>query len=194
MWPAIAAFAFFYPANLGIVPFDIPEAETEVLEGPLLEYSGPALALFKVMSALKAVVVLGLGVALFMPLPLTGGVGLAAWMGQQLVLVLIGVTAVRVSRGRMRIDRHLRLLPQMAAAALRREPRCRRLLHRGRCIISVLAKLKDFASRSPWLYRINARSCNGCDVELATTALIPRYDVERLGIQIVAAPATPTSC
>ncbi|MGO9486084.1 MAG: respiratory chain complex I subunit 1 family protein [Rhodomicrobium sp.] len=104
MWPAVAAFAFFYPANLGIVPFDIPEAETEVLEGPLLEYSGPALALFKVMSALKAVVVLGLGVALFMPLPLTGGVGLAAWMGQQLVLVLIGVTAVRVSRGRMRID------------------------------------------------------------------------------------------
>ena len=104
MWPAAAAFAFFYPANLGIVPFDIPEAETEVLEGPLLEYSGPALALFKIMSALKAVVVLSLGVALFMPLPLTGGVGLAAWVGQQLVLVLIGVTAVRVSRGRMRID------------------------------------------------------------------------------------------
>ena len=75
MWPAIVAFAFFYPANLGIVPFDIPEAETEVLEGPLLEYSGPALALFKIMSALKSVVVLGLGVALFMPLPLTGLAG-----------------------------------------------------------------------------------------------------------------------
>ncbi len=104
MWPAAAAFAFFYPANLGIVPFDIPEAETEVLEGPLLEYSGPALALFKIMSALKAVVVLGLGIALFMPLSLTGGLGLAAWAGQQLVLVLTGVTALRVSRGRMRID------------------------------------------------------------------------------------------
>jgi Ni,Fe-hydrogenase III small subunit len=44
------------------------------------------------------------------------------------------------------------------------------------------------AARSPWLYRINAGSCNGCDVELATTALIPRYDVERLGIQYCGSP------
>ncbi len=104
MWPAIVAFAFFYPANLGIVPFDIPEAETEVLEGPLLEYSGPALALFKIMSALKSVVVLGLGIALFMPLPLTGLAAFVGWLVQMLLLVLIGVTAVRVGAGRMRID------------------------------------------------------------------------------------------
>ena len=104
MWPAIVAFAFFYPANLGIVPFDIPEAETEVMEGPLIEYSGPALALFKIMSALKAVVVLGLGVALFMPLPLTGVAALIGWLVQMLALILIGVTAVRVGAGRMRID------------------------------------------------------------------------------------------
>jgi formate hydrogenlyase subunit 4 len=104
MWPAVAAFAFFYPANLGIVPFDIPEAETEVLEGPLLEYSGPALALFKVMSALKAVVVLSLGTALFMPLPLTGAAGFVGWLAQTLALTLIGVTVVRVAMGRMRID------------------------------------------------------------------------------------------
>jgi Ni,Fe-hydrogenase III small subunit len=45
-----------------------------------------------------------------------------------------------------------------------------------------------FASKSPWLYRINAGSCNGCDVELATTAIIPRYDVERLGCQYCASP------
>ncbi|PIP00251.1 CooL [uncultured Pleomorphomonas sp.] len=42
--------------------------------------------------------------------------------------------------------------------------------------------------RSPWLYRINAGSCNGCDVELATTACIPRYDVERLGCQYCGSP------
>jgi NADH-quinone oxidoreductase subunit H len=104
MWPAIVAFAFFYPANLGIVPFDIPEAETEVMEGPLIEYSGPALALFKIMSALKAVVVLGLGVALFMPLPMTGFAALLGWLVQMLALMLAGVTAVRVGAGRMRID------------------------------------------------------------------------------------------
>ena len=104
MWPALAAFAFFYPANLGIVPFDIPEAETEVMEGPLIEYSGPALALFKIMCALKAVVVLGLGVALFMPLPLAGLAALVGWLVQMLALTLAGVTAVRVGAGRMRID------------------------------------------------------------------------------------------
>jgi Ni,Fe-hydrogenase III small subunit len=47
---------------------------------------------------------------------------------------------------------------------------------------------KTIATRSPWLYRINAGSCNGCDVELATTALIPRYDVERLGCQYCGSP------
>ena len=41
--------------------------------------------------------------------------------------------------------------------------------------------LKKLSVRSPWLFRINAGSCNGCDVELATTACIPRY-------------AMPTSC
>lgn len=48
--------------------------------------------------------------------------------------------------------------------------------------------LQSLAVRSPWLYRINAGSCNGCDVELATTALIPRYDVERLGCKYCGSP------
>jgi formate hydrogenlyase subunit 4 len=108
MWPALFAFLTFYPANLGIVPFDIPEAETEVLEGPLLEYSGPALGLFKVMSALKAVVVLGLGVALFFPLAPEGASGLLAHVAKLAGLMLIGVTVVRVSMGRMRIDHAFR--------------------------------------------------------------------------------------
>ena len=104
MWPALLAFLAFYPANLGIIPFDIPEAETEVLEGPLLEYSGPALGLFKIMSALKAVAVLGLGIALFFPTAPEGVVGLLAHVAKLVVLMLIGVTVVRVSFGRLRID------------------------------------------------------------------------------------------
>lgn len=104
MWPALLAFLAFYPANLGIVPFDIPEAETEVLEGPLLEYSGPALGLFKMMSALKAVVVLGLGIALFMPLAPAGLAALPVHLLKLVVLMLAGVTLLRISMGRMRID------------------------------------------------------------------------------------------
>ena len=105
MWPAVAAFCLFYPANVGIVPFDIPEAETEVLEGPLLEYSGPVLALFKIMSALKKVVVLSLGIALFFPAAPAGIVGgFLVWLVKMAVLMLVGITAVRLSMGRMRID------------------------------------------------------------------------------------------
>ena len=48
--------------------------------------------------------------------------------------------------------------------------------------------MQSLANRSPWLYRINAGSCNGCDVELATTAFIPRYDVERLGCKYCGSP------
>ena len=43
-------------------------------------------------------------------------------------------------------------------------------------------------TRSPFLFRINTGSCNGCDVELATTAMIPRYDVERLGCRYTGSP------
>ena len=48
--------------------------------------------------------------------------------------------------------------------------------------------LNNLATKSPWLFRINAGSCNGCDVELATTAFIPRFDVERLGCKYCGSP------
>jgi Ni,Fe-hydrogenase III small subunit len=53
---------------------------------------------------------------------------------------------------------------------------------------TIEALARRLAVRSPWIYRINAGSCNGCDVECATTALIPRYDVERLGCQYCGSP------
>jgi Ni,Fe-hydrogenase III small subunit len=54
--------------------------------------------------------------------------------------------------------------------------------------MTFLTRLKTIATKSPWIYRINAGSCNGCDVEMATAALIPRYDVERLGCQYCGSP------
>ena len=51
MIPALLAYLIFLPGTMGVPPFDIPEAETEVLEGPLLEYGGPLLALFQIGSA-----------------------------------------------------------------------------------------------------------------------------------------------
>jgi NADH-quinone oxidoreductase subunit H len=104
MWPALVAFLMFFPANLGIAPFDIPEAESEVLDGPLLEYSGPLLGLFKMMSAMKSVVVIGLGIALFCPGTAGGIVGLLWFIAKCVAVSAVGVAVLRTSMGRMRVD------------------------------------------------------------------------------------------
>ena len=43
------------------------------------------------------------------------------------------------------------------------------------------------ASKSPWLFHVNAGSCNGCDIELVAV-LTPRYDAERLGFRLAGTP------
>ena len=66
------------------VPFDIAEAETEIMEGPLMEYSGPKLALFKYAQMARLVVHSGLFVALFVPWGSASALpaGLAPVLGQ----------------------------------------------------------------------------------------------------------------
>jgi formate hydrogenlyase subunit 4 len=104
MWPAVLAYLSIIPANLGIPPFDIPEAESEVLEGPLCEYSGPALALFKIMSTMKTMVVLALGIVMFIPGNATGMMALIGFVFKCLILFLLTKSLLRASVGRMRID------------------------------------------------------------------------------------------
>lgn len=106
MLPALLAFLVFVPGNMGVVPFDIPEAETEIVEGPILEYSGTGLALFKLMTSLKMVVVLGLAIALFFPTPLGENflINLLWFFLKSLVLMVISITVVRTSTGRVRMD------------------------------------------------------------------------------------------
>lgn len=43
------------------------------------------------------------------------------------------------------------------------------------------------ASKSPWLFHVNAGSCNGCDIELVA-CLTPRYDAERFGFKLAGTP------
>ena len=110
MIPAFVAYLMFLPGTLGVAPFDIPEAETEIIEGPLLEYGGPLLALFQIGTALKSFVVLGLGVALFFP----GTVGdfwlfnLLWFCLKCLLLMLLAVTLVKSATARFRIEQAFR--------------------------------------------------------------------------------------
>ena len=103
MIPALLAYLIFLPGTMGVPPFDIPEAETEVLEGPLL-------ALFQIGSALKTFVVLGLGVALFFPGTISDFwiVNLIWFVFKCLVLMLLSLTLVKSATGRFRIDQAFR--------------------------------------------------------------------------------------
>ncbi len=101
------------------VPFDIAEAETELMEGPLMEYSGPKLAVFKYAQMAKLVVHSALFVALFVP----WGSGLAFPLGWLLfwakvsVLVLL-VTLVAATHARFRIDQAIRYFAGLLVLAL----------------------------------------------------------------------------
>lgn len=41
--------------------------------------------------------------------------------------------------------------------------------------------------RSPWVYRVNAGSCNGCDIEIGP-CFCPRYDAEQIGVVLQGSP------
>lgn len=106
MIPAFLAYLFFLPGTMGVPPFDIPEAETEIVEGPLLEYSGASLALFQLTSAIKNIVVLGFGVVIFFPMTLGGNIAVnILWFAFKcFVLMLISCTFVKSATGRFRIE------------------------------------------------------------------------------------------
>lgn len=122
--PAFIAYLFFLPGTMGVPPFDIPEAETEIIEGPLLEYSGAALAFFNLTSALKMIVVLGFGVVMFFPGTVSGGIiANALWfLLKCLLLMLISITLVKSATGRFRVDQafsfYLKIPTLLAAVSL----------------------------------------------------------------------------
>ncbi|HVN67778.1 MAG TPA: complex I subunit 1 family protein [Candidatus Sulfotelmatobacter sp.] len=89
-------------AKLGAVPFDIAEAEQELAAGPLLEYSGAPLALFRLTRAMLYLVLPVLLIVLFLG-------GIDAWAPLKYLLVLIVIILVKNTNPRLRIDHALRL-------------------------------------------------------------------------------------
>ena len=90
------AFAIACYVELGKLPFDVAEAEQELQEGPLQEYSGPSLAMAKVAMSMKQIVVLSWFFAIFLPFgaatdttPVLLLIGLVAWA----VKMIIGFAA-----------------------------------------------------------------------------------------------------
>lgn len=106
MLPAVLAYLCCIPGTIGVVPFDIPEAETEITEGPVLEYSGSGLAMFKLTGGIKVSIITALGVVLFFPATIGGYwiINLLWFVIKCVVLATLCITVVRATRARMRID------------------------------------------------------------------------------------------
>ena len=94
---------FCTQAKLALVPFDIPEAETEIISGPLIEYSGSALAMYRLMKNMLLFTLPFFVMIIFM-----GGFRLDGIHFLNGILKYIGlvalITVIRNTNPRVRID------------------------------------------------------------------------------------------
>jgi NADH-quinone oxidoreductase subunit H len=98
---------FCVQAKLGLVPFDMPEAETEIVSGPLIEYSGPGLAIYKLMKNMLLFVL-----PFFIMILFLGGWqfdGISGFWGLLKYIGLVAlITIIRNTNPRLRIDQAMR--------------------------------------------------------------------------------------
>jgi NADH-quinone oxidoreductase subunit H len=94
-------------AKLALVPFDIPEAETEIIAGPYIEYSGAPLALYKLTRWMMLFVV-----PMFLVIMFMGGIVFSGWHILwgilKYVLLLVIIILMRNTNPRLRIDQAIK--------------------------------------------------------------------------------------
>ncbi len=111
--PQAIGFAIFLiaaQAELERIPFDIPEAEPEIVAGWLTEFTGRKLALFRLAADLELFYISGLAVAFFLGGPL--GPVIPGWESVlypiyfiiKTLVVLFILSAIRSLFARLRID------------------------------------------------------------------------------------------
>ena len=95
-------------AKLGFLPFDISEADTELIGGPLAEYSGSGLALFKISRAMMFLQLPVFAVLLFMGANQLTLLSMAGFL-LKLLGVLVLIIVIKITHARLRLDQMLRL-------------------------------------------------------------------------------------
>jgi len=98
------------------VPFDAPEAETEIVAGSFTEYSGRLLALFRLAISVEMIVACSLLAAVFLPFGLQLGApaGFVLYLLKVLLLVCL-ISLFRTVFARLRIDQVINFCWQYAA-------------------------------------------------------------------------------
>ena len=106
MIPAAIAMLLIIPAEVGTQPFDAAEAETEICEGPLIEYSGAPLGLFKLNTAIKMFVMTSLFTFMFLG-GIDNGMGwlnVIIFIAIDIALTLLCMTLVHAVTARLKIE------------------------------------------------------------------------------------------
>ncbi|CAD5245238.1 respiratory chain complex I subunit 1 family protein [Thermococcus camini] len=129
----LLVFMAWLASEIEVGYFDIPEAETELAEGTMAEYSGRHLALFELASAIKAFVSASLVVAIFFPWGISGYIGLTGLPAVVMDLLFhtlkvfgvlfVSMSLFRAVTGRLRINQAVtlfwtRMLPAAIVGAL----------------------------------------------------------------------------
>jgi NADH-quinone oxidoreductase subunit H len=99
---AAVVILFTTQAKLSFVPFDIPEAEQEIMAGPYIEYSGVTLALYKITRAMMFLLM-----PLFLVSVLWGGLT-SWWALLKVLLFVVLIILIKNTNPRLRIDQALK--------------------------------------------------------------------------------------
>ncbi len=106
-------------AKLALVPFDMPEAETEISGGALIEYSGSALAVYRLMKNMLLFVLPFFLIIIFMGGLRFDGIHLLYGALKYIGLVAL-ITVIRNTNPRVRIDQAVKFFwgPMTAIAVI----------------------------------------------------------------------------
>lgn len=100
-------------AKMALTPFNIPEAETELVEGPLMEYSGPPLAFWKLNHLMMYVAFPFLLILLFWGGFNLNGIGIL-WSILKYLLIVVLMVIIKNTNPRIRIDTALHFFWKIA--------------------------------------------------------------------------------
>lgn len=114
---AALAFLLAVQAESAKLPFDLAEAETELMGGPAVEYSGPPLAAMQMALMVRQVVLAAFFATLFLPWP-AHPVAALLLHPLKLLLILGGVEVAAVLSPRLKVGQALTFYQSIAALAV----------------------------------------------------------------------------